>query len=661
MCEVQSMPWMNVSSDGEDYFIPPQDYSSEDDIVESPELVVQQEVAILPEEVAAEIIDEAIEDVKDVVAEVAIEHSTSKSPTITPSPPKQRNAGPPKKKGSKKTATHSNNGKKSVGNNGGGKKVFKDHELAFLEKLIKENEKAPPIPRKVPSPPPAKNDDNLKDLRAKLRAKINGRESNNSGPKTVVLTPNASKSAHQQSKSQSPEMPPFPTSGGYLKASGVGGRKIPGTDSNCLMLLRKYEPYISRGEITADKAVELANAGISPDDTVYANLPHPKMNTPQDDEDMNEVTQDMMNQYGDLLSAEGEMIRHLDPNDPRSLERLTEVRNQLKESQSKLVLNLVDFFLRETTYGNTLGKINEYERKFPRSVVIERSWKDMCKKVYCLFHEKFGVPGDLRPTPDHPIEELFYEYVLKQYVGDSVRKQVEDMDAKGVFETYTTPFALVGMQKSELDVFPRMEFIVPLQQMVDLKLFPANIGNFAPFGQKPMVFAMFWSMSSGFNMMGTYYRYIKMVDDVPVKSYRFYWFSYNRLAPVYDIEPFDFPQIQDFPPPNTINIMEEVNGDYSPEKDLAKALADSARGKAELESSESSSETDMDLSDVDFVVENAVVVRNRKGVAMAEITFRRNAQENVEVNFHFDPEASKDYRRRVVQSFNKALAKKCRN
>lgn len=618
MCEVQRAPWMDISSDEEMLFIPIQ-HDSDGDIVGIPTIKEQEENPDdIPEEVEPDVINEMPheEDVKDVPSKKP--QSKKKKSTKKSVPPRKKSKAP-----------------------------VKDKDLLLMEKLIKENEKAPPIPRKpaVQAPPP-KEDTNLKELRAKLRAKINGRgESGNNAARTITILPPKQQSS---SKNQAPEMPSLPPRIGYLQAKPVSSKKTPGADVKALHMFRKYEPYISRGEITVDKALELASAGIDPDDTVYAKVAGI-------DVGISEIAVEKIEKYTDLLKAETDLLHGTDP---EATEKLMNVRQQLKSTQPGIMKEMVEWFMNETVYGNTMAKISEFDKKnLSRNEEIPRKWKRMCRQFYEKYNKKVIPRDQIVATQTHSVEEMYYEKVLKEWMGDSVSRYILDLDKEGIFETFKQPFVMVAIQKSEIDFFPRAEFMIPLDQVMAHKLLPSNIEIVGPAGTKPLVYVIFWSISFEFSRMGLYYR---SEGDAP---YGCVWMTYNRLDPMVDLVPMheEIPPLVVMSPSETADLLSRINGEFSPESDLATALAESVRDR--MESSSTDSDIEMDKFETTFDTDEArktkVAIRNKAGELMAEMTFIANEHGGNDAHFHFLESTNKEYRYRIVKAFNKANRKRC--
>jgi len=527
----------------------------------------------------------------------------------------------PRVKKSKKTkrAKPSPTSKKSATKKG--KKEWNDRELAFIEKLIEENKKAPPLPKKETGS--QVSDENLKELKNKLKDKMEAKKNVKKGvvtPTIVVKQPAAA--------------------GGSLKI-----RTHDRVESATTKLLRLYEPKILSGAITVAEAIELASKGIDPTGQVRGEIPA-QLAQKQMPTDVRQRYYDH-DQIAELIMLERDLITSPDANVNATLEKLTIVRQALKERQRTHLDTMMNYYMNEVCYAEGMVAVKAMERgmtNFDKENDI--AWNAMATKVFNCHHAMLKTQPDYARTADKPKAEVFYEELLKQLIGDEAHELLVEMDSQQLFSKTNKRIVLVGMQKNFIDLFPRLEGMAPLDKLIEQKLVPPNMGTFTPFDEFPFAHVLFWSFSRKYAFLGSFYRSKTVVDGVVRHGYKKYWLTFSRHEILSRLECGTVSRI-------TLNSGEirqidvvMAHNESMPKKDLLDSIKRDFLKWFDLEMRADPTRTADEVAHAIRIKSRRIPIFNVDDVLMGHIKIETNEQQDSTVaSCYFEQWVSREYRK----------------
>lgn len=371
-----------------------------------------------------------------------------------------------------------------------------DPEMAFLDSVIAENKvviagnrKSPPNTKPQKKEPDA-NANHLNEIRARLREKKGQLRNNRS----------AFRSTCQPSRSNIPVIEE------YVSEEQLGEAGVNELNERVMnMLTEQYSEAIVRKEITMQEAIRRIFKEIR--ETTGAEI---------DDTEYNEIVVNSSKLVDIILNGP-------EPGDQGIIEVDFAEEARLATRLKTFDLEYVEKCLHDPIYLKSASMLRDFDEKMGDSDLNRRGWESMCKVIYDKFSDKVQI--SIQSNVTNPV--VFYEEILKQYMAQAFINTLVAMDGAKVFDKYdpqTEPLVIGSFQKDIGDIFPHVEYVFPLQKLIEEKIVPRNAGEFTPFGKKPLAFGLFWGYGSSFSLFGAFYR-----DPDNHTSYNYYWVVYNRI------------------------------------------------------------------------------------------------------------------------------------
>lgn len=457
-------------------------------------------------------------------------------PIREPTPPAECEDKPSKKKRIRKPRNQKGKGRSST---------TVDPELAFLDSVI-----AKTAGQNVNRVPRAVWKDDLKAAEANktkiLKEKLRQAKEDRRNPKRVIhmeVIPPTSRTHPEHPQHAQPKRVHSPET--LVEKSGT---TKPGLSVDEMKLkigqiiLTKYQDKVIRGELTMETAVEMACLELNNDPTMLFSVQELGSNEKKTESEKAIDQAELVNMLlkpgsegadaAQLVSLDSEFREYQlkarmrdSTKEGLLVEDASDTFMEMVKNARISVISMVDHFMEDPRYMETVVKIQEFEKIMAHSEINNQAWRSMCLVIHKRFKDKVKIAID-RPVTN-PIK--FYEEILKQFVAQSMINMLTDMDLSGVFEKYdpkTQPLVITSFQKHVADLFPKIELILPLDQMVKHGLAPKNASQFNPFGKEILAFGMFWSYSVTFNLYGAFFR-----DGSTTKpGYNYYWVVYDRLG-----------------------------------------------------------------------------------------------------------------------------------
>jgi len=196
------------------------------------------------------------------------------------------------------------------------------------------------------------------------------------------------------------------------------------------------------------------------------------------------------------------------------IENEEDVKKQMaiRNVQKKIALDVIRNAVNDDGYAEAMLRGKNKEDKYIDYESNQKIWANICSKVYDSYKNdpKLGAFLDqhsqniLNKTVD-PV--TFYSRLLLDHFTDLITLNIIDMIDKDVFVEFQpskTPLVMCAIQTRQR-MFPKIDMIISLKSVVDHGLAPLDAMKKNEYGDLPIAYALFNSISIHFNLFGIFY------------------------------------------------------------------------------------------------------------------------------------------------------------